>query len=383
MERHYGMDWLRVGAFALLILYHIGMVFVPWGYHVKSPLIADWAVVPMLAVNAWRLSLLFLVSGFASRALVERSGGIAPFVRNRSFRLLVPLLFGMAVIVPPQAWVELVTQHDYSDGFFHFWTADYFRFGTLDGMVLPNWNHLWFVAYLWFYTMVVASIAALLRPRWMQAVFDRLFGTVAVLILPLGWLICVHVFWFPMVGETHSFVGDDIAHFSYFPLFLFGIGLARSVPAMQAIRRWAKLAALLAVAGYGFIVWCEVHWANGMARWAVRPYLLAHATQQWCGIVALIAIADRFWNRDHRWRAVLTEAVFPFYIIHQTIIVVMMWVLLRNGISGVGAFAALVAATVAGCWAFYLIGRKVRPLRPLVGLRYHRPQRPGATLAVR
>ena len=115
----------------------------------------------------------------------------------------------------------------------------------------------------------------------------------------------------------------------------------------------------------------------------MRPYLVAHAVQQWGAIIALIAAADAFGKRDHPLRATLTEAVFPFYIIHQTIIVVAMWLLLGAGIGGAGEFAILVIATVAGCWAFYLIGRAVRPLRPLVGLRLDKPKRPGATLAVR
>ncbi|MBW4331660.1 acyltransferase family protein [Stakelama sp. CBK3Z-3] len=383
MERHYGMDWLRVGAFALLILYHIGMVFVPWNYHVKAPALVHWAVVPMLAVNAWRLSLLFLVSGFASRALLMRSKGLGDFTRNRSFRLLVPLLAGMMIVVPPQPWVELLTKHGYDGSYWHFWFADYFRFRELAGLALPTWNHLWFVFYLWAYTMVLTLAVALLRASWLQRVYDRVFGTVLVLALPLAWLVAVHALWFPMVGETHAFIGDDIAHVSYFPVFLFGFGLAGSPAAMRAIRRWGWLGAILALSGYAFIAWCEIHWPHGMAHWAVRPYLVAHAVQQWGAIVALIATADRFWNRNHPMRATLTEAVFPFYIVHQTIIVVAMWLLLGRGLNGGTQFAILVAATVAGCWAFYLIGREIRPLRPLVGLRLHRPKRPGATLAVR
>ena len=74
MARHYGMDWLRIGAFALLILYHIGMVFVPWGFHVKTAQPIDWVAIPMLATNPWRLTLLFVVSGYASRALLAQVG---------------------------------------------------------------------------------------------------------------------------------------------------------------------------------------------------------------------------------------------------------------------------------------------------------------------
>ena len=133
MERHYGLDWLRIGAFGLLILYHIGMVFVPWGYHVKTATPAEWVTVPMLFTSPWRLTLLFLVSGYASRALWMKSRKPGRFVGNRSWRLIVPLLFGVAVIVPPQTWVELVTQHDYRSGYGTFWIHDYWRFGTKIG----------------------------------------------------------------------------------------------------------------------------------------------------------------------------------------------------------------------------------------------------------
>src|SRR3546814_7430392 len=90
-NRHYGMDWLRIGAFALLIFYHIGMYFVPWGWHVKTPHPMDWVQIPMMATNSWRLPLLFLVSGYASAALFAKLGGVGPFLRSRSARLLIPL----------------------------------------------------------------------------------------------------------------------------------------------------------------------------------------------------------------------------------------------------------------------------------------------------
>ena len=110
MARHYGMDWLRVGAFALLILYHTAMVFTPWSFHVKTAQPVEWLSIVMMLTNPWRLTLLFVVSGYASRALLAKSDGVAKFISSRSNRLLVPLAFGIAVMVPPQSWVELVTQ---------------------------------------------------------------------------------------------------------------------------------------------------------------------------------------------------------------------------------------------------------------------------------
>ncbi|GAA4765146.1 acyltransferase family protein [Stakelama sediminis] len=382
--RHYGMDWLRVGAFALLILYHIAMVFIPWNYHVKSTHIVHWAVLPMLAINAWRLSLLFVVSGYASRALLRRTGNPGEFARNRSLRLLIPLAFGIIVVVPVQPWVELVTKYGFTHSFAWFWLHDFFSFRTIDGLFLPNWNHLWFVGYLWVYTMVLIAGAALIRSNRVQQFFDRLFGGIGVLLIPMAWLLMVHTWWFPMVGETHMLFDDGIAHAAYFPAFLFGFALGGSETVMRAIGRWWTVAAVLAMLGYATILAIELHWTDNFLQGGTRitVYAGAHAVQQGSAVIALIGIADRFWNHNYPIRATLTEAVFPFYIIHQTIIVFGMYLLLPAGLPGWAQFAILLVATVAGCWLFYRVGRAIVPLRPLVGLRLHKPQRKESSLAV-
>ncbi|MBI0475286.1 acyltransferase [Sphingomonas sp. MA1305] len=369
IPRHYGLDWLRVAAFAILILYHVGMVFVPWGFHAKSPHGADWAVLPMLAVNAWRLTLLFVVSGYASRALLSRARGPGAFLTQRTWRLLVPLAFGVAVVVPPQPWVELVTQHGYRGGFATFWSHDYFRFARLAGIGLPALNHLWFVLYLWLYTVVLALLVAL--PRWpgAQALFDRLFGGPLLLILPGTWLVCIHAWWFPMGYETQDPLHDPMAHMIYLPAFLFGFALAAAPRVLAACVRYRWLAGVAAIAAYGVILAIELMPDGDPPRWLYPGYGAAHAVQQWGAIVALIGHAERRWNRDHRWRGLLTEAVFPCYLVHQTIIVLTAYWLMPAGLTGGVECAILVVATIVGSMAFYLIGRQIGPLRPLIGLR--------------
>jgi hypothetical protein len=364
------MDWLRIGAFGLLIFYHVGMVFVTWGFHVKTADPADWVAVPMLLTNAWRLTLLFVVSGFASRALFAKSAGIRGFLGNRNTRLLLPLAFGIALIVPPQSWVELVTQHGYTHSFFWFLTHDYFRFGTLDGVILPTWNHLWFVVYLWAYTLALALLVTVRLPR-VQALFDRVFSGSGVLWVPIAWLLVTQMLLFQRGEDSHDLIHDGIAHLAYFPAFLFGFGLAGSHPARAALARFWVPAAVLAVAGYAVVASVEIAYP-GFAiptRPIARAFHVAREVQCWASIAALIGIAERFWNRDSTWRPMLTEAVFPFYLVHQTVIILVEYWLKPLGIGPVAEFAILVPATVAGCWAFYLIGREIGWLRPLIGLR--------------
>src|SRR3546814_2932524 len=125
-QRHLGMDWLRIGAFALLIFYHIGMYFVPWDWHVKIARPIDWVAIPMLATNGWRLALLFLVSGYASAALSAKLGGAGAFARSRSARLLIPLAFGIVVVIPPQPWLELMGARGVTTPFTHFLAGGFF-----------------------------------------------------------------------------------------------------------------------------------------------------------------------------------------------------------------------------------------------------------------
>jgi len=370
MDRHYGLDWLRIGAFGLLIFYHVGMVFVPWDFHVKTSHPAEWVAIPMLATNSWRLMLLFVVSGYASRALFLKGGQVGGFVGSRSKRLLIPLLFGMAVIVPLQPWIELMAKHGYAEGFGWFWFHDYFRFGTLEGIILPTWQHLWFVVYLWLYTMALAAGIWLARGRSAQGAFDRVFGTIAIVLVPIAWLLFVDMVLLQGAQETHDLFNDPLAHLHYLPGFLFGFALARSQPAMAAIGRWWRPAAIVAVLSYLVVAAIEWRWpGSAMPNPFGAIFATAHAVQGWCAIVALIGIAERFWNRDHPWRKTLTEAVFPFYIVHQTVIVGVEWILLGQNLTAATEFAILVLATIAGCWAFYLLGREIGWLRPLIGLR--------------
>jgi peptidoglycan/LPS O-acetylase OafA/YrhL len=373
VDRHYGMDWLRIAAFALLIFYHVGMFFGPWGWHVKTAQPLDWVALPMLATNAWRLGLLFVVSGYASAALFAKRGEVGGFLTNRSARLLVPLIAGMAVFVVPQPWVELVFKHGYAADLGWFWVHDYFDFAPIEGIMLPTWQHLWFVAYLWLYTLVLGLIL-LLPARWRERgadAVDRMLGGGLVLAVPLALLLARLWLGWPGAEETHDVVNDGYAHTFYLPLFLFGYALRGAERTWAAIRRWWKLAALLALASYAVVAWIGLTWPGDTpVPGPIYPLFgAARAVMAWSAIVALIGVADRFWNRDHVWRPTLTEAVFPFYIVHQTIIVWLGWYLLRFAVPPLAEFVILTAATVGGCWAFYLLGREIAPLRPLIGLR--------------
>src|ERR1700712_3980750 len=170
-SRRHDLDWVRILAFLLLILYHVGMYYVSWDWHVKSDQ-AGHAVEPlMLLASPWRLWLLLLVSGVATAYLLERRP--PGFMGARSWRLLVPLAFGMLIIVPPQSYLEVVEKLHYSGSYAEFYRLYLSGFHGFchDGecLKLPTWNHLWFVAYLWVYTLVAMLLVALVPGGMQQA----------------------------------------------------------------------------------------------------------------------------------------------------------------------------------------------------------------------
>ncbi len=369
--RLYGLDWLRIGAFALLILYHIGMFFVPWGWHVKTAEPLEWLELPMMALNPWRLPLLFLISGLASRVLLAKVAAPGAFARTRSSRLLVPLLAGMLIFVAPQPWAELQEKAGYPHGFWHYWTHDYFVFGSTAGVITPTWNHLWFVAYLWLYTMLLAALS-LLPPEAkarMQALFDRLFAGWRLIALPIALLWLTRMLLFPVFGETHALVDDPYAHAVYGFAFFFGVGLARSQTLWPRIMSGWKVAALLGLAGYGLVAGLDLTIPGEAGETEKLFARFGRSVQAWGTILGLIGFARLHLHRDGPTRRYLTEAIFPYYIAHQTIIVLVGHALKRHGLGAGTEFAIILAATVAGCAATYELARRIRWLRPLLGLR--------------
>src|SRR5882672_9674955 len=114
------LDWVRICAFGLLVFYHVGMYYVSWDWHIKSPH-AGTALEPwMRLVSPWRLDLLFLVSGAATSFMLQKTGAAGALLATRARRLLVPLVFGMLVVVPPQSYFEVVHKFGYDGGFVTF-----------------------------------------------------------------------------------------------------------------------------------------------------------------------------------------------------------------------------------------------------------------------
>jgi len=370
-QRHYGLDWLRIAAFALLILYHIGMVFAPWSWVIHTARSYPALIVPMAAVTPWRLPLLFAVSGYASRKLFDKSGG-AGFAASRARRLLIPLAFGMAVLVPLEMWV-IVMERGYPYGYLHFWSGDYWRWGEYYGREFPSWEHLWFVAYLATYTFLLAAAIRLGGARlfaWLDSAADWLAKRNRILWVPTAALVLAKVSLMFLVAEKQGLTRDWAGHALYLPIFVAGFVLGGSPQLWPAIARVWKPALALAVVTGAFVVTVELTYPGtahiGHGVMAVER--ACRIAMGWAMILALFQLAETMWNRDHPWRKTLAEAVFPFYLVHHPVIVLIAWYSLPLGLGPWTEFALLLGGTGAACLGFYGLGRRIGWLRPLIGL---------------
>ncbi|TYT23775.1 acyltransferase family protein [Luteimonas viscosa] len=392
MPRRHDLDWVRVLAFALLVLYHVGMYYVTWEWHVDSPH-ASPALEPFMMLSSpWRLALLFLVSGAATafllgkaRAAATRDGSRLRFLGARSWRLLVPLAFGMLVIVPPQSYYEVVDKlpGGYHDGYLAFWgrylaADDSFCRGD-DCLILPTWNHLWFVAYLWVYTVAVWLLARF-APRALAAAGERLANGlssgVGILLWPIAFFALARVALIGRFEPTHALVDDWYNHVQYFAIFLLGFAIARAEGVWEAMvrRRWLALAlwlaSWLAVIAY-FQHFREVEPPQAL-RLAMRA---AWGLNQWCAIVAILGFARHLAPSDSPALRYLTRAIFPVYILHQTIIVLLAYHARPLDLPPLLEGPLLVVLTFGLCFAGYEAIRRIPPLRPLFGLKYRDPAR--------
>jgi surface polysaccharide O-acyltransferase-like enzyme len=389
MPRLLFLDWVRIGAFGWLVLYHVGMYYVSWDWHVKSPA-ASTLIEPLMRLSSpWRMSLLFIVSGAATATMLAtpRTG----FLRQRSARLLLPLLAGMLLIVPPQSYFEVVQKHGYDGSYLDFMRLYYTGYGGFcrgsSCLMLPTWNHLWFLPYLWCYTVLLW----LLLKRWPSMLQDtarivarHLVGP-GLLLWPLVGLAAARLLLFPRFGSTHALLDDHYNHAVYVAMFLFGALLVqrRGHPddLFERLSQWRRPALALALACWALLAL----WAAASAgqtpgeglqvlQRGVRPVLWAG--QQWFGIVAVLGFAHRYLDRDHRWRAPLADAVFTVYLLHQTVIVLAAMALRPLGWSPLLEGPLLVAITFAASFALCWLARPFALLRPWLGMSTSPPAAP-------
>ena len=378
-RRRYDLDWLRVLAFGLLILYHVGKYYVAdEGWHIKSPEPSEFLQNLMLLTNPWRMSLLFMISG-AALCFACRKIGSLQLVALRNKRLLLPLVFGMAVIVPPQVYVELVTSAGMAEGFLAFYPV-YLDASTSawpehqhSPLGLWTWNHLWFLAYLWVYTLLFV----LLKPA-LDALARRLrekeLSVAMVLLCPVVLLTIYRVTLSADYPPSNALLDDWYNHARYLS-FLFGgylLADCASFWRIAAAWRWHWLAgaglayaALLAIVHGVFEPLVQL---VGEVPGHTLIRLLV-SFDQWLWILALLGLGRHYLNRPSRVLDYMNEAILPWYMLHQTLIVLLAFWLAPRMLWQPLEVVLIILGTVAGSALGYEVVRRFTLGRLLFGLK--------------
>ncbi len=371
-ERRYDLDWIRVGAFMLLIFYHIGMMYVPWDWHIASSHKVETLDTPMMLLNAWRLSILFFVSGISVRYAADKYRGQG-FVKTRFWRLFIPIVFGILVIVPPQTYLQLRMAGTIDANLFRFYKT-YLNLNQAWSVITPTWNHLWYVVYILPYTMLVLLFTPVL---------NRLqLGKVGALVATItkGWCllfvpaILLLIYRFTLVTRfetTHAFWGDWANHAISFTMFLMGWFWAKSPAFWSTVDKVWKTAAALTLLSIVILAVAYENWEIVLqSDPSLTAALMLRVFYAWIMIISILGFGQAYLNRPSKALTYMTQAIFPWYILHQTITIIIGYVLVTNFKLSLASESTLVVfGTIAGCALLHeFVIRRVRILRPLFGL---------------
>jgi peptidoglycan/LPS O-acetylase OafA/YrhL len=293
------------------------MVFNAWDWHIKNDVRVESLSPIMRFLHFWRMPLLFLVSGAGTRfALGVRS--TRQYAAERTKRLFVPLLAGIFILVPVQVYIEKIGKFPSLFNFYlHFFDGIY-PTGNF------SWHHLWFLVYLFFISMVFIPFILFFKSG-KYAAFERtiekaasLRGGLLLLFFPL--LISQAVLYPHFPHETHAFYNDWTFISLNFLYFLYGFVLLGNARLVEIISRdrliWLITTGLFIVPS--FMVFSYFGYTyNG---WFV--YKLITLILGWSIGLTILAYAKKYLNYDHIYRKRLNTAIYPFYLLHQPIIIV-------------------------------------------------------------
>lgn len=318
LNRHYDLDWLRVIAIVILLFFHTGMMFVSWGWHIKNSETSKTFETIMLWLHQWRMPLLLFISGAGTHiALGFRSS--SEYIKERHKKLLIPLIFGMFVIVPPQIYYEKIASF-----------SSYLNFYPTVFQFVPypkgsfSWHHLWFILYLLIYSVGALPVFLWLRKPTAQKFLQRLLSISSKKGGMLLWVIPIvisQVLLRPIfIEETHALINDWAYFTFYFLFFLFGY-LAFSNNDLWVILKEQRTINLV-VSSITLVVFYLIYFipyklpVNFDFPWAIAKILVA-----WFWVITFIGYGQQYLKFNNKLLEYASEAIYPFYILHQTVII--------------------------------------------------------------
>ena len=343
--RRYDIDWLRVIAIGLLLIYHIGIGFKPWGVFIQfiqndEPLNALW--IPMSMLNIWRIPLLFFVSGMGvCYALRKRSWW--QLMLERSKRILLPFIFGIIFVVPVHIFI---------------WQMYYKQ----DLVYTVHPVHLWFLGNIFIYVILLSPLFFYLKKnengrihQWLQKLFSNPIG---LLFITAAFILEAMLIQ-PDIYETYSMTIHGF--FMGLMAFLFGFLIIYSGENFWKTvlkLRWLLISLAMALFLLRYFIF----------NLKAPDYLLSIVSVLW--IMAVFGFAHKYLNHPGKILSYLSQAAYPIYIIHMVFLYLGSYFIMPLGIPATLKFIIIIVLTFAGSFVFYeFVIRRIYFIRPLFGLK--------------
>jgi Acyltransferase family len=372
LTRLYYLDWLRVLAMFGVFFYHNARFFdglTDW--HIKNNSTNQAATVYVGFADQWGMPLFFLLAGagayFAFKVIKPWQ-----YVQERTLRLVIPLIFGMLVIVVPQAYFEAIHHGTALNGNFFQLYVQYLK--TLPDL---NWYHLWFLEQLFIFSIISLPLMIPLG-RNKQSIISRvavIFDRTWALSLIVIFTFVVNAFVYPDgFWGTHTWSGWNIINNLLF--FILGYLFLANENIIDNVKKigWGTLFLGIAAIIYLFTFVDEL--SNPSDYYGTSRYILSQFVQSvnaWCWFFTILSLASRFLTGTNRFLRYANEAVLPFYILHQTIIIVIGFYIVQWN-TGIGLKYLVISSTsFIGIMAIYeLLVRRFNIMRFLFGMRLKR-----------
>jgi len=378
-SRLYYLDWLRVLAMIMIFFTHNGRFFDFGGWHVKS---AETSL-GMEIFNEfthWLMPLFFVLAA-ASVYYSMKSRTAGNFLKERTLRILIPIItLGFFIIAPPQVYLERLTQGGFSGNFFQFYYPHYF-----DGLYGLGGNfafvpmHLWFLWLLFIFSLILLPIFLPNKEtgRSLGSKLATLFEKQWTFVVPVLLLAGSQV-WLNDLGDIMSW-GGGWNHLSYLIFFISGYLMFSNARIRENIEKYAVIVLVIALASFAlnYMLWFDVinidipdNPVGYMGIWTLL------ALRSWFVIIAILGFGSRFLNFNNRFLGYTTEAVLPFYILHQTVILIIGFFVLQWSIGIAPSYAIIASCSFIAIMAIYeLLVKRINVLRFLFGMRLKKKEK--------
>lgn len=314
---------MRVIAFMILIFFHCSMPFVSFGWEIKNAehsLLLDRLIIWL---HQWRLPLLFFISGVGVNYSL-RNRSVGGFFGERVVRLFIPLVFAMFFLTPVQVYYEWLQEGRIAMSYWQFYPSVFEMVPYPEGTL--TWSHMWFVVYLFVFTILLLPVFALFKIKAIQRLKKKVHSmfnfpvTHLLLIAPFAYYyFSLYLRW----PEQGSLLDDWFVFNSSITFYFLGFFLADVPTFWETCERYRKLFLLIAVTCM-VILYIKYYWAVKLPKEQnldLYIYGVLDSLQIWAIILSAIGFARRHLNFSNRYLKYLTAAVYPFYILHQTVIV--------------------------------------------------------------